>query len=136
LNSRLITSILTAVAALAVVSNATSPAQAQAAITGSIRGSVTDDSGNFLPGARLALSGAPLGDSVRTTITDAEGNFLLNNLRVGVYSMTASMMGYRTVELMQIIVNPDSTRVFDIRLPEGLTEKITVFADQPLVDKG
>jgi hypothetical protein len=125
-----------AVAVLAVVSIQSSPAHAQAAITGSIRGSVTDDSGNFLPGASVVLSGTPLGDATRTTMTDAEGNFLLNNLRVGVYNMTTQMIGYQPVELMQIIVNPDSTRVFDIKLPEGLTERITVRAERPLVDRG
>jgi hypothetical protein len=127
---------LAAVAILNVVSIHSPPVNAQATITGTIRGSVTDDSGNFLPGASLVLSGETLGDATPTTITDAEGNFTIHGLRVGVYSLTASMIGYRTVEIVQIIVNPDSARVFDIELPEGLTERITVRAERPLVDKG
>jgi hypothetical protein len=125
---------LTALAVL-VIAFPSPPAHAQANITGSISGGVTDDSGNFLPGASLELSGAPLGDSTRTAIADAEGNFRLDALPVGIYNLTASMIGYRTVELVQIIVNPDSTRIFDIKLPEGLTERLTVYAERPVLDK-
>ena len=118
-----------------VASLHSTPTLAQAAVTGSIRGGVSDGSGDFLPGASVELSGAPLGDGTRTTITDAEGGFRLSGLRVGVYSLTATMIGYHTVELMQIIVNPDSTRIFNITLQEGLTERVTVRAERPLVDK-
>ena len=135
-NRRPVVALLAFLAVLAIVSVASPPIRAQAAITGSIRGGVTDDSGNFLPGASLTLSGAPLGDSTRNAIADAEGNFNLNGLRVGVYNLTADMIGYRTVELVQIIVNPDSTRIFNISLPEGLTERITVQAERPVLDKG
>jgi outer membrane receptor protein involved in Fe transport len=112
------------------------PAEAQAAVTGSIRGGVSDDAGNFLPGASVVLSGAPLGDATRSTITDWEGTFRLDGLRVGLYSMTVSMVGYREVELVQIVVNPGSTRDFEVKLQEGLTERVTVRAERPLVDKG
>ncbi len=111
-----------------------SPASAQANITGSIRGSVTDDSGNFIPGVTVELSSAALGVAKRTAITDAEGAFLVNGLPVGIYSLNANLIGYQQVELVQIIVNPDSTRVFNIQLREGLTEKITVQAERPVVD--
>src|SRR5688572_27446918 len=118
----------------AIVLVGTSPAQAQANITGSIRGSVTDDSGNFLPGATIEVSGQPLGDGSRTAITDAEGTFNLNGLPVGTYSMMVTLIGYRPYELVQIVVNPDETRVFNVQLPEGLSEKITVQAERPVVD--
>jgi len=110
------------------------PAFAQANITGTIRGSVTDDSGNFLPGATIALSGSALGSATRTAITDAEGVFIVNGLPVGSYSMTVTLIGYRPYELVQIVINPDETRVFNIALPEGLSEKITVQAERPVVD--
>src|SRR5262245_38173143 len=120
------------VAALAAaVLSWTPPAFAQAAITGTIRGSVSDDSGNFLPGATVSVSSSALGGTPRTGITDHEGTFTINGLPVGVYSMTVALIGYQPYEMVQIIVNPDETRVFHVRLPEGLTEKVTVQAERP-----
>lgn len=112
----------------------TPPLLAQASITGRIRGSVTDDSGGFLPGATVVLTGVPLGDAARTVITDAEGGFVIQNLPVGVYSVNVSLIGYRPYELVQIVINPDETRIFNFQLAEGLSEKITVQAERPLVD--
>jgi len=119
---------------LVLVCSWTTPAHAQANITGSIRGSVTDDTGNFLPGVTVVLSSSALGNSTRTAITNAEGNFTVNGLPVGVYSMAATLIGYRPYEIVQIIVNPDETRLFNLKLAEGLSEKITVQAERPSVD--
>src|SRR5688572_12334932 len=110
------------------------PVIAQANITGTIRGSVTDDAGNFLPGATIEISGAPLGSSSRSAITNAEGAFVVNGLPVGVYSMTVTLIGYRPYEVVQIVINPDETRLFNVQLPEGLMEKVTVQAERPVVD--
>ncbi|MGH9866917.1 MAG: carboxypeptidase regulatory-like domain-containing protein [Candidatus Polarisedimenticolia bacterium] len=110
------------------------PVIAQANITGTIRGSVTDDAGNFLPGAGIEVFGAPLGSGSRSAITNAEGAFVLNGLPVGVYSMTVTLIGYRPYEVVQIVINPDETRLFNVQLPEGLSEKVTVQAERPVVD--
>ena len=120
----------------AVVLFGTPAVHAQASITGSIRGSVTDDSGNFLPGATVEMSSSALGNQVRTAITNEEGSFTVNGLPVGVYSMTVMLIGYRPYEVVQIIVNPDETRTFNMKLPEGLSEKVTVQAERPVVDTG
>ena len=42
------------------------PTHAQANITGSVRGSVADESGHFLPGASVTLSGQSVGPAGRT----------------------------------------------------------------------
>ena len=112
----------------------TAPAHAQANITGSIRGSVTDDSGNFLPGVTVVLSSAALGNASRSAITNAEGNFIVNGLPVGVYSLSATLIGYRPYEVVQIVVNPDESRLINLKMAEGLSEKITVQAERPVVD--
>ena len=109
-------------------------AQAQANITGSIRGTVIDDAGGFLPGATVVVTGQALGKTPRVTITDSEGAFMVQGLPVGVYSMTVTMIGYQPLEMVQIVVDPDNTQTFHIELREGLSEKITVQAERPLVD--
>ena len=126
--------LLALLSAIVVLVCATPSAQAQATITGSIRGSVTDDAGNFLPGVNIELSSAALGDLTKTAITDAEGTFTVNGLPVGLYSMRATLIGYREFEVVQIIVNPDETRVFNLKMAEGLSERITVQAERPVVD--
>ncbi len=119
---------------LVLVVISTAPAIAQATITGSIRGSVTDDSGNFLPGVTIEVTSTALGNGSRSAITDPEGTFMMNGLPVGVYSMTISLIGYRPYEIVQIVINPDETRVFHTTLTEGLSERITVQAERPVVD--
>jgi hypothetical protein len=110
------------------------PAYAQANIMGSIRGSVADDSGNFLPGASVTLFGESLGESGQTSITDLEGAFRFDGLAVGTYSLKVMMIGYRPYEVVQIVVNPDETRTFNLVLAEGLTERVVVVAERTAVD--
>jgi len=107
---------------------------AQAPITGSIRGYVADDAGGFLPGASVTLFGETISADGRTAITDLEGGFHFDGLPVGVYSLKALMIGYRPYELVQIVVNPDETRSFNIVLAEGLTERVVVTAERTAVD--
>lgn len=107
---------------------------AQANITGVIRGYVADDSGNFLPGASVTLYGATLGPAGRTSISDLEGAFSFDGLPVGTYSIKVVMIGYRPYEVVQIVVNPDEARSFNIVLAEGLTERVVVVAERTAVD--
>ncbi len=123
---------LTLVAANLIILN--EPVQAQANITGIIRGYLADDSGNFLPGASVMLSGETLGPSGRTAITDLEGAFSFDALPVGIYSMQVMMIGYRPHEIVQIVVNPDETRSFNLVLAEGLSERVVVVAERTAVD--
>jgi hypothetical protein len=124
-----LTLILSMAAALGV-----GPAQAQANITGVIRGYVADDSGNFLPGASVTLYGATLSQEGKTAISDLEGGFSFDALPVGTYSLKVIMIGYRPYEIVQIAVNPDETRSFNVVLAEGLTERVVVVAERTAVD--
>src|SRR6266850_531458 len=109
-------------------------AMAQANITGVIRGYVADDSGNFLPGASVTLYGATLGQAGKTAISDLEGGFGFEALPVGTYSLKVIMIGYRPYEIVQIVVNPDETRSFNVVMAEGLTERVVVVAERTAVD--
>jgi outer membrane receptor protein involved in Fe transport len=110
------------------------PALAQANITGAVRGYVADDSGNFLPGASVTVFGLTLPEQGRTAITDLEGAFIFDVLPVGTYSMSVEMIGYRPYEMVQIVVNPDEARTFNVVLAEGLTERVVVVAERTVID--
>src|SRR5829696_6541600 len=56
--------------------------------TGTIKGSVKDDTGNPLVGASITLQGSPRG-----TITDNSGSYLLS-VGVGKYTLVASFVGF------------------------------------------
>lgn len=127
-------SIMLGVLAVLLVVLAATPVMAQANITGSIRGYVSADSGDFLPGASVTVSGTALGDKGRTAITDQEGYFVFDGLPVGNYSMNVVMIGYRPYEMVQIVVNPDEARTFNVELAEGLTERVVVVAEKAVVD--
>ncbi|MBI3448048.1 MAG: TonB-dependent receptor [Acidobacteria bacterium] len=121
------------VAALFLIASV-SPSHAQANITGTVRGYVADDSGNFLPGASVTMFGESLGTAGRTAITDLEGAFSFDAVPVGTYSLKTVMIGYRPYEIVQIVVNPDETRTFNVVLVEGLTERVVVVAERTAVD--
>jgi hypothetical protein len=129
------TTLALSLALIAVlVGFASSPLQAQASITGTIRGYVADGAGDFLPGASVTLRGANLPPEGRTTITDLEGGFFFDALPVGSYSLDAAMIGYQPFEVIQIVVNPDVIRRINIKLAEGLTERIVVVAERTAID--
>jgi len=67
------------------------PARLQArALSGTITGTVMDESGSVLPGAMVSV----LGVTLASTVTDERGQFSLNQLPVGDYLLRAHMLGF------------------------------------------
>jgi len=67
------------------------PARLQArAVSGTITGTVMDESGSTLPGAMVSV----LGVTLASTVTDERGQFSLNQLPVGDYLLRAHMLGF------------------------------------------
>src|SRR5215469_4306406 len=65
-------------------------------LTGSIRGTVADQTGRVVQGAAIAVHGA-LQDR-HATVTNAEGQFTISGLTPGGYSLQASASGFATLE--------------------------------------
>lgn len=61
--------------------------------TGSISGKVLDETGQPLPGASLIIKG-----TTRSTSTDVSGNFKLTGLSTGSVTLSASFIGYQTLD--------------------------------------
>ncbi|MCJ7679651.1 MAG: carboxypeptidase-like regulatory domain-containing protein, partial [Candidatus Aminicenantes bacterium] len=61
--------------------------------TGEIRGRVTDEKGEFLPGVAIYLQSHSL-QGVRTTVTSLKGEFHFPLLPVGTYRLTAELDGF------------------------------------------
>ena len=62
-----------------------------------IAGVVRDNSGGVLPGVSVEASSPALIEKVRTTVTGDDGTYRILDLRPGVYAVTFSLAGFRTV---------------------------------------
>ncbi len=112
------------------------PAAGQAATnSSSIEGRVTDDSGGVLPGVTVAIASPALQAGARETITDESGRYRFTTLPGGVYTVTFTLSGFRTVVRDGVNVGAGFVATIDGRLGVGaLDESITVTGQSPLVD--
>ncbi len=106
----------------------------QVAITGQIRGTVTDASGSVLPNVSIsAVSSALM--SPRTTTTDVAGNYLFASLPPGSYRLTYTVSGFRTEVQSDIAITAGFTATINPQLQVGSTEQsVNVSAEAPVVD--
>src|SRR6516165_10334456 len=84
--------------------------------TGSIAGMVKDTSGAVLPGATVEASSPALIEKVRTVVTDSEGQYKIVNLRPGVYKVTFTLTGFRTVERDNVELVAEATANVTVEL--------------------
>ena len=119
---------------LAVVFLATSAA-AQVSQTGAIRGYVTDEEGQPLPGVSVTISGPALIGKM-TSITTVKGAFRAISLPPGRdYVAVCDLDGFATVRRENLIVNVGMSIEINIEMvPEAIKEQITVTAPSPVVD--
>ena len=103
--------------------------------TGSIVGTVTDTTGEILPGATAELSGEKLLGGVRSIITNEKGKFRFPNLMPGEYEVTVTLEGFQTAKISELRVNIAGTVTVDVILNLAtLEESVTVLAEKPIVD--
>ena len=100
---------------------------AQADLTGRVAGTVTDEEGNAIAGARIELiSPAMQGD--RVLKTDDNGKYLAALLPVGAYAMTVSAPNMQSLTY-SFRINVGQTQPLDVTLKSGeeLVEEVTVY---------
>ena len=79
--------------------------------TGTIKGRLYDDeTKQSLPGANIVISG---GNSNIGCLTDVDGYYVIKPLSPGRYSIKISYMGYETVIVDNILVNPGEITFMD-----------------------
>ncbi|RZK92793.1 MAG: SusC/RagA family TonB-linked outer membrane protein [Pedobacter sp.] len=76
--------------------------------TGSVSGTVLDETGQPLPGASILVKG-----TTRSTSTDGNGNFKLAGLTNGSLTLSASFIGYQTLE-KTVSVTANATANFQL----------------------
>jgi hypothetical protein len=103
-------------------------------LTGSIDGTLRDQTGGVLPGVTITIQSAALlgGSQVRTS--GADGTFRFPVLPPGTYSVTFELQGFQRVE-RTAVVEPDRTATLDqLMRPAGISEAVIVTSQAPLVD--
>ncbi len=107
------------------------PAGAQTT-TGTIRGDVTDDAGDALPGATITVTGAR--GVERVVASGANGSYLTPALAPGAYSVEAALEGMQTQRADDVRVTIGGTATVDFALSGTFTEELVVTSAAPLLD--
>lgn len=100
---------------------------------GTIQGKVIDHAnGSPLPGVNVIIDGTTMGAA-----TDGEGDYYIINVTIGVYSVTASMIGYKivTVENVRVVRDQAVWINFNLEVTAIEGEEVIVTAERPLVEK-
>lgn len=90
--------------------------------TGSIIGTVTDESGAVIPGAAITITGKSTGVKRNATST-ADGTFTVPALAAGEYQVRCENRGFRTT-VLELTVETGSSVTLDLKLQVGATAEI------------
>jgi hypothetical protein len=117
---------------LLVLGATASGARAQA--TGQIVGAITDTSGGVLPGVTVEATNVATG-AVRSAVSGADGLYTLPLLQPGVYTVKASLAGFKASQQDGVRVTVTETARAAFQLEVGqINETITVTAEATLVE--
>ncbi|HEV3215414.1 MAG TPA: carboxypeptidase regulatory-like domain-containing protein [Vicinamibacterales bacterium] len=98
-------------------------------------GAVKDTSGAVLPGVTVEASSPALIEGTRSVVTDGSGQYKIVDLRPGIYTVTFTMPGFKTIKRTGIELQTNVTAPESAELEVGsLEESITVTAQTPTVD--
>ncbi len=100
--------------------------------TGTIEGTVTDQSGAPLPGVTVEITSPNL-QGTRTAVTAADGRYRFPSVPPGAYSVTGSLSGFGKVQ-KKATVTLDATTTVLMSLALSTTAEVTVTGEAPLVD--
>ena len=118
---------------LVLLIGAASPALAQRT-TGTVSGTVTDESGAILPGVTVTLKSTAV-PGAPTMVTGATGVYRFPNLPPGSYTLTFELQGFATVTRAQVPVAVGQEAEIEVQLKvSSLSETVTVTGESPVVN--
>src|SRR5262245_19193159 len=108
-------------------------AAAQGSFVPTLSGTVDDSSGGVIPGASVKVRNNGTGDQY-DVVSGNDGGFTVANLAGGTYSVTVSLMGFKTSVLNSVVLNAGIPASVKVTLQVGaLEENVTVVGDSALV---
>jgi Carboxypeptidase regulatory-like domain/TonB dependent receptor len=101
---------------------------------GAILGTVTDQSGGAINGAKVVLTNEGTGASVTFT-TGGDGSYKFAPVRIGSYKLDVTFQGFQSVTAKGVVVNIGSEVVQNFSLKPGtVSQSIEVTAAAPLLE--
>jgi hypothetical protein len=98
---------------------------------GSIQGTIKDQSGAVIPGAKVSLTNEGTSLTVTTT-TGPDGGYTFSPVKIGVYAVSAEASGFSKAVLSHLTLSIDQKLVVDLSLKPGVvTQTIEVTAAAP-----
>ncbi len=119
--------LLALAAAVALIQPATAQTQ-----YGDLYGTATDEQGSPLPGVTVTVEGI---GAPRVQVTDEAGAFRFLNLSPGLYSVSAALDGFSTVEYPEVQISLGGKVNLQLQLSSSIKETITVTGETPLLDE-
>ena len=118
---------------LTVLALADTPAFAQSANTSSLAGTVVDTAGGIVPGASIVVKNNATGTTF-DAISNSAGAFSIPAIDPGVYTVTASLTGFKTAVFNEVRLLSSQPSDLKITLEVGaLSETVEVAAASELV---
>jgi len=110
------------------------PAVVQAqTVTGTMQGTITDQSGAVIPGVTVTLRNVETGQE-RAVTTNDEGAYNAPFLPLGRYNVNASISGFGRVTRENVEITLNQTVTSDFELRPALNEDITVTTDSAQIN--
>src|SRR5687767_15018031 len=104
--------------------------------TGTIRGTVKDESGGVLPGATVTITHEGQGFTL-SGVTQPDGTYIFTPIRSGNYLVEIEFPGFRKGARSGVNVNIQQQTEVDFALqPGAVAEDVVVTADAPLLETG
>jgi len=111
------------------------PAAAQSVSSGSIQGTIKDESGAVLPGVTITLTSPSLQVPQITQVSDAAGLYKFVDLPAGTYKLKAELSGFSTSIRDELRLTVGFVATIDLSLKVGqMEESVTVSGQSPIVD--
>jgi hypothetical protein len=110
------------------------PASKQEA--GSISGTVVDQNGAVVPGARVQIAHKNSSGALTTTETNDQGSFQLHGLKSDTYELSLESRGFTSLKSVEIkLGDQESVTVTVVLLPDSATATVgLLMAYEPLID--
>ena len=106
------------------------------AVFGSIAGTVTDQSGAAIPGAKISITETGKGVSYNT-VTNGSGNYVQSHLAVGNYDVRVEAPGFEAYVRQSVRVTVDEVAPVNAQLTVGkVGEVVEVSAQDALLKTG
>ena len=101
--------------------------------SGSISGTVADETGAVLPGVTITATNIATGVN-RMTVSNSVGHYQIGLVPPGTYRVAGELSGFQPAKADRVVVNVGSDAGLDLKLRAGLAETVTVTASAPLVE--